>query len=76
MDWRERIVSDPEILVGKPTIRGTRLSVEFVLGLLASGWTTEQILKNYPQLQKEDIQAALTFALEVVQNEKVFPVAV
>lgn len=76
MDWRETIVSDPEILVGKPTIRGTRISVEFLLGLLASGWTTEQILENYPQLQKDDIQAALAFAAEVFENEKVFPVVV
>ena len=60
MDWRERIVVDPNILVGKPIIKGTRISVEFVIDLLARGWTVEQILKEYDHLSLEDIQACLS----------------
>jgi uncharacterized protein (DUF433 family) len=56
-EWMERIVLDPAVLSGKPMIRGTRISVEFVLGLLAEGWTHEEILDNYPQLTREDINA-------------------
>ncbi|CAN5700611.1 hypothetical protein BH23CHL2_BH23CHL2_10000 [soil metagenome] len=48
MDWHERIHSNPKILSGKPVVRGTRLSVELLLGLLAAGWTDEQILESYP----------------------------
>jgi len=53
-DWRRRIAVDPKVLAGKPVIKGTRISVEFVLELLANGWTIEDILKNYPQLKRED----------------------
>ncbi|MFN9864622.1 MAG: DUF433 domain-containing protein, partial [Bacteroidota bacterium] len=53
MNWREYIVSDKEILVGKPTIKGTRISVEHIVGLLAQGWSEAQILENYPRLTKE-----------------------
>jgi len=52
-----RIETNSEILGGKPVIKGTRISVEFVLHLLAQGWSEEEILHNYPQLQKEDLQA-------------------
>ena len=72
-DWQERIVVDPKILVGKPIIRGTRLSVEFVLDMLANDWTIEQILNEYPQLRREDIMAVLKYAAEMVKDEKVFP---
>jgi len=58
MDWRGRIISDKEILAGKPVIKATRLSVEFLLGLFANGWKEDEVLKNYPRLVKEDIQAA------------------
>jgi uncharacterized protein (DUF433 family) len=64
MDWRDRIVSNPEILVGKPVIKGTRISVELILGHLANGWTFEQILESYPHITREDILAALAFAAE------------
>jgi uncharacterized protein (DUF433 family) len=76
MGWQERIVVDPTVLVGKPVIRGTRISVEFLLEVLAEGWTSEQILKNYPQLSADDIQAALRYAAEVLKHERVFPLAV
>jgi uncharacterized protein (DUF433 family) len=72
-DWRNRITIDPNILVGKPIIKGTRLAVEFILELLANGWTIENILKNYPQLKREDVIAALKYATEVLKEEKVYP---
>ena len=72
-DWQERIVVDPKILVGKPVIKGTRLSVEFILDLLANGWTIERILDDYPQLEREDIMAVLKYAAQMVKEEKVYP---
>lgn len=69
MDWRERIVSDPEILVGKPCVKGTRLSVELILGWLAQGWTHEMLLEAYPQLAREDILATLAFAADKMREE-------
>lgn len=74
--WQDRIVIDPAILVGKPVIKGTRLAVEFLLDLLAEGWTHEQVLKNYPQLTQDDIRAALHYAAEALKRERVFPLAV
>ena len=72
-DWEERIVVDPKVLVGKPVIRGTRLSVEFILGLLANDWTIEKVLDEYPQLKREDIIAVLKYAAEIVKEEKAYP---
>jgi uncharacterized protein (DUF433 family) len=74
MTWEDRITADPKILVGKPIIRGTRLSVEFVIDLLASRWSEQQILDNYPILEREDIDACLHYANELVKSERVFPV--
>ena len=65
-DWRSRITVNPKVLAGKPVIKGTRVAVEFILELLANGWTFEDILKNYLQLKKEDIVAALKYAAEIV----------
>ena len=76
MNWRERIIVDPGILVGKPVVKGTRLAVEFVIGLLAQGWTLDEILDNYPGLTKEDVQACLHYAGAVLEEEKVYPLAV
>jgi uncharacterized protein (DUF433 family) len=76
MKWQERIVVDPEILVGKPVIKGTRLAVEFIVDLLAQGWTEEEILRNYPGLTREDIRACLQYASEVLRAEKVYPLIV
>ena len=73
MPWQERIVIDPQILVGKPVIRGTRLAVEFIVDLLAQGWSEEDILKSYPNLTAEDIHACLKYASAVMQAEKVYP---
>lgn len=74
MDWKDRIIINPEILAGKPVIKGTRIAVEFILDLLANGWTHETILENYPQLKKEDLIAALRYAAETLKAEKVYPV--
>jgi uncharacterized protein (DUF433 family) len=64
MDWRDHIVSNPEILAGKPAIKGTRISVELILGWLENGWTYEQILESYPNVTREDILAVLGFAAD------------
>jgi uncharacterized protein (DUF433 family) len=72
MDWRERISIDDDVLVGKPVVKATRISVELVIDLLASGWTTDQILENYPQLQLHDIRACLQYASHILHSEKVF----
>ena len=56
MHWQERIAVDPQILGGKPVVKGTRISVEFVVDLLARGWTVEQILSEYNHLTQEDIR--------------------
>ncbi len=76
MDWQERIITDPDILVGKRLICGTRLAVEFVIDLLAEGWSEAQILENYPGLSQEDIQACLSYASSVIRSEKVYPLKV
>jgi uncharacterized protein (DUF433 family) len=70
----DRIVIDPNVLSGKPVIRGTRLAVEFVVDLLAQGWSTERMLDNYPGLTREDVQACLEYASEVLRSERVYPV--
>lgn len=59
IDWRRYIHSDPEVLLGKPAVKGTRLSVEFILGLFAEGWTEQQVLENYPTLTVEGLRAVL-----------------
>ncbi len=76
MTCRERIIIDPKILVGKPVIKGTRLAVEFIVGLLAEGWSEQDILDNYPGLTREDIRACLSYACSVLQSEKVYPLQV
>ncbi len=76
MDTEEpRITLDPEVLVGKPVIRGTRIPVELVLGLLADGWAEAGILDSYPHLGRADIQACLAYAPDLLQSERVFPTA-
>ena len=70
MEWKERIIIDPNILVGKSVVKGTRLAVEFIVDLLARGWSHEEILRNYPGLATEDINACLHYASEVQRAEK------
>ena len=76
MNWRDRIAFDPAVLTGKPVIRGTRLGVDFVVGLLGGGWTEQDIQRNYPGVTHEDIAACLQYATEILQSEKVYPVAI
>ncbi len=75
-EWKDRIVVDPAILVGKPVVKGTRLAVEFVVDLLAQGWSERQILDNYPGLDSADIRACLRYASAVLHSEKVYPLGV
>ncbi len=72
MGWQDRIAVDPNVLVGKPIIKGTRISVEFVIDLLARGWTSEQVLREYDHLSPEDIQACLSYASELLKSERVY----
>ena len=73
MNWQERIVIDPGILVGKPVVKGTRLAVEFIVDLLAQGWDEAEILRNYPGLTRLDIQACLSYASAILRTERVYP---
>jgi uncharacterized protein (DUF433 family) len=75
MNWEDRITVDPGILAGKPVVKGTRLSVEFIIGLMAQGWGQEEILRNYPGLAREDIQACLAYASETLRAERVYPLS-
>ncbi len=70
----QRISSDPRVMAGKPVIRGTRIPVELIVRMLAQGIPDEEILREYPRLQEEDIRAALAYAAEVLAEEEVFPV--
>jgi uncharacterized protein (DUF433 family) len=72
MNWEKHIHSDPEILLGKPVIKGTRLSVEFIIQRLANGWTTEQLLENYPQLSKEALQAIFAYVGDCLRDGLLF----
>lgn len=72
----ERITTNPRVMAGKPVIRGTRLSVEYILKLLSQGITTEEILSEYPGLQQEDIQACLLFAARSLSSMSFMPLAV
>ena len=76
MDMRlsERIVVDPEVLAGKPVIRGTRLAVEFILELLAAGQSENEILADYPGLTREDLLACISYASYLAHEYKAYPV--
>ena len=72
MIWEDRIVADPAVLVGKPVIKGTRLAVEFIVGLLAQGWTEAEVLRNYPGITREDVLACLAYAQDMLKDERVY----
>ena len=74
MVWPERIVVDPEILAGKPVVRGTRLAVEFILELLAADQSETEILENYPGLTREDILACLAYASSLAHEFRAYPI--
>jgi uncharacterized protein (DUF433 family) len=69
MNWQAHISTDPAVLAGKPVVRGTRLAVDFLLGLFAAGWTHEQVLASYPQLSPETLRAVFAYAAEVTRDE-------
>ena len=73
--WQTWITSNPKVLTGKPIVKHTRLSVGFLLGLLAQGWTETQILENYPQLTREGLRAAIAYAQETVEEEAMFEIS-
>lgn len=69
---KDKIIADPKIMLGKPVIKGTRVTVEHILELLKQGLTVKKILKDYPHLKKNDIEAAIDYASEVLSKEKVY----
>jgi uncharacterized protein (DUF433 family) len=72
MEWQNYITADPAVLLGKPIIKGTRLAVEFVLELVAEGWSEPDMLRNYPGLTREQILACVAYAKDRLSEEKVF----
>ena len=75
IEWDNFIHSDPSVLLGKPVVMGTRLSVEFILGLYAEGWTEDQILENYPNLTKESLLAVFAYTRECMREEFLYPLS-
>ena len=75
MNWRERIETTPEVLAGKPVIRGTRLAVEFILELLAAGRTEAELLANYPRLAHEGLLACLSYASHLPHEFRSYPIS-
>ncbi|MFO1238384.1 MAG: DUF433 domain-containing protein [Alphaproteobacteria bacterium] len=71
----QRIILDPAVVAGKPIIAGTRISVEFILDLLAQGWSEADVLENYPHITREDIIACIAYARDIVKSERVYPSA-
>jgi len=72
----ERIVVNPKIMSGKPIVKGTRITVEQILKMLAQSLTTKEILKDYPHLSKDDVAAVLLYAAKVASEEEIYPVTV
>jgi uncharacterized protein (DUF433 family) len=72
MSWKDRIIVDPTIMVGKPVVKGTRLTVELIVDLLANGWSEQEIIRNYPGITHEDILACLNYASDSIRSERVY----
>ena len=72
MNWQDRITVDPQVLVGKPIIKGTRIAVELVVDLLGRGWTVDEVLREYDHLTLEDVQACLAYVSDVLKSERVY----
>ncbi len=68
MNWKEHIIVDQGVLAGKPVIKGTRISLEFIIERLAQGWTEKDLLENYPRLTPTDLQAVFTYIQECIQD--------
>jgi len=75
IEWGDFIHSDPQVLLGKPVVKGTRLSVEFILGLYAEGWSEEQILENYHNLTKESLLAVFAYTRDCMGEEFLYPIS-
>ncbi len=73
VDWRDRVVIDPDVHHGDPCIKGTRIPVSVIVGSIADGMTTDEVRAAYPQLSLQDIQAALAYAAEVLRHEVIVP---
>jgi uncharacterized protein (DUF433 family) len=72
MSWKDRIIVDPTIMVGKPVVKGTRLTVELIVDLLANGWSEQEIIRNYPGISHEVILACLNYASDSIRSERVY----
>jgi len=72
MNWQEYIISDKDVLLGKPTIKGTRISVEHIVGLLAQGWTENEIIENFPRLTRESLQAVFSYIKDCMHDGLLF----
>ena len=72
MNWQDRIISDPEVLVGKPTIKGTRILLELILDRSADGWTEKDILESYPRLTRDDLRAVFAYVQDCLKDGLLF----
>lgn len=75
MNWQDYIVSDKQVLLGKPIIKGTRISVELVLELFSTGWTEKQILDSYPSVSAAALRAVFAYLKDCIQQELYFPIS-
>jgi len=72
MNWRNHIETNDNILLGKPVVKGTRVSIEHIIKLLASGWTENQILDNYPRLSRESLQAVFAYIQDIMKDGLIY----
>jgi uncharacterized protein (DUF433 family) len=72
MEWKKYIEINEEVLAGKPIIKGTRLSIEHIVNLFASGWNEQQIMENYPRLKKEDLQAVFLYIQDIIKDGLIY----
>ncbi len=75
MNWQDYIVSDMQVLLGKPAIKGTRISVELILELFSNGWTEKQIIESYPSVSAESLRAVFAYLKECIQQELYFSIS-
>ncbi|MEM6299590.1 MAG: DUF433 domain-containing protein [Bacteroidota bacterium] len=75
MNWRDYIHSDPQVLLGKPVIKGTRISVDLLLELMANGWSKSMILESYPTISDESLTAVFLYLRETVDQERFLPLS-
>jgi len=75
MNWQDYIISDKQILLGKPTIIGTRISVELILELFAAGWSEKQVLESYPSISENALRAVFAYLKECIQQERYFSIS-